>query len=166
MPLKLLVPLDGSVFGNAAMEVAGRLAAQAHAELNLLHVVPPAHSTEQQSSAFEPRGSGMPGDFHPPQVREVETVTQAAERQENEARDYLAGVAQRVPNTPIAFSVRCGADPAEEIVRGAQVYGADLIIMATHGQTGLRHLLLGSVAESVLRRSTIPVVLVCASPSL
>ena len=48
-------------------------------------------------------------------------------------------------------------DPASMIVRVATETGADLIVMGTHGRTGLRHLLMGSVAEYVVRKATCPV---------
>lgn len=59
----------------------------------------------------------------------------------------------------VSVSVRFG-DPAEEIVACARDTDIDLVAMATHGRTGLRQLIMGSVAEQVLRRLTIPVLLV------
>lgn len=50
--------------------------------------------------------------------------------------------------------------PTEEIIRTAETWDADLIVMGTHGRTGLLHLLLGSIAEHVLRHSKIPVLVV------
>lgn len=163
MTLKILVPLDGSGFGEAALTAAARLTAETQVELDLLRVVPPVRGTQRLAYSFAPQGSGVPGDFYPPQVRAVETATQAAERQESEALDYLTDIAQRMPSASATFSVRCGSEAAEEIVAAAKDFGADLIVMATHGQGGLLHVLLGSVAESVLRKSTIPVLLVRAS---
>ncbi len=54
------------------------------------------------------------------------------------------------------------SDPAAEILRISQESGADLIVMGTHGRTGLGHLLLGSIAEKVLRQAPCPVVTVRA----
>jgi len=48
-------------------------------------------------------------------------------------------------------------EPAAEIVEFAQQGGFDLIVMSTHGRTGIAHALLGSVAERVVRRSPVPV---------
>lgn len=58
--------------------------------------------------------------------------------------------------TSVQSRVRCG-HPASEIVAEAREHGADLIVMATHGRTGLARLLAGSVASSVMRRAPIPV---------
>lgn len=52
----------------------------------------------------------------------------------------------------------------DEILRLAEEEGMDLVVMATHGWTGLRHMLLGSVAERVVRRSTVPVLTVKPEP--
>jgi nucleotide-binding universal stress UspA family protein len=53
-------------------------------------------------------------------------------------------------------------DPAAEIIRAAQETGAELIVMGTHGRTGLQRLLMGSVAEQVLRKASCPVLTVKA----
>jgi nucleotide-binding universal stress UspA family protein len=58
--------------------------------------------------------------------------------------------------TPLEIKVGVGK-PAEEILRLAREEGIDLIVMGTHGRTGLRHLLLGSVAEEVTRHAPCPV---------
>ena len=51
-------------------------------------------------------------------------------------------------------------DPREDIVRMAESWGADLVVIGTHARTGLSRLLLGSVAEHVVRHSTVPVMVV------
>jgi nucleotide-binding universal stress UspA family protein len=58
-----------------------------------------------------------------------------------------------------------GAVPAREILHFAQQAGADLIVIGAHGQSGLRHLLMGSVAEQVMRRSPCPVLTVTHPPA-
>jgi nucleotide-binding universal stress UspA family protein len=65
-------------------------------------------------------------------------------------------------SVPASFSGRwevevTTGDPAEAIVRMAQAYKADLIVMGTHGRTGLPHVLLGSIAEKVVRLAPCPV---------
>ena len=73
---------------------------------------------------------------------------------------------ERLRELAEAFGPRCratrilrAADVADAVVGYAQEVGADCIAMATHGRSGLRRLLLGSVAEVVVRRSSVPVVL-------
>jgi nucleotide-binding universal stress UspA family protein len=63
------------------------------------------------------------------------------------------------PDKRVEPVVRTG-DPATEIANFATEQHADLIVMATHGWTGFKHLVLGSVAETVVRRSIVPVLTV------
>jgi universal stress protein A len=83
---------------------------------------------------------------------------QGHKRSEEEAHIALERfVAAKVdPDIRITQVIRSG-HPAEEIHRFAVEEGIDLIVMATHGRTGLRHVVLGSVAEKVVRHSPIPV---------
>ena len=60
---------------------------------------------------------------------------------------------------PVKTLVRTGS-PADEIVDAAKEMGVDLIILSTHGRTGLKHLLLGSMTENVVRRAPCPVLVV------
>ena len=57
-------------------------------------------------------------------------------------------------------AILAGGEPASQIVTAASAEGCDLIAMATHGHTGLKHLLLGSVAERVVRLAPCPVLTV------
>src|SRR5204863_7745799 len=76
-----------------------------------------------------------------------------------EAQDYLAGITLPMADVPVHTRVLVGAPP-EKIVETAIEAAADLIVMSTHGRTGLTRLLYGSVAEAVLRGSPVPVFLV------
>jgi nucleotide-binding universal stress UspA family protein len=80
----------------------------------------------------------------------------------------LAGfIATTVGATPGLRQVHRHGQPTEQILRAAEAMGADLIVMGTHGRTGLQRLLLGSVAEAIVRRSATPVLVVPgASPGL
>ena len=82
-------------------------------------------------------------------------------------RDSLEGLRARYdgPDLKFPMQVRLGrGDSAAEILRVAGEIGCGLIVMGTHGRTGLGRLLMGSVAEAVLRRATCPVLAVKASP--
>jgi nucleotide-binding universal stress UspA family protein len=74
------------------------------------------------------------------------------------ARANLAKQRALFEELDVAIEVVTGLDPAYQILEFAESNGVDLIAMSTHGRTGFRHLILGSVAEAVLRRSTVPVV--------
>lgn len=81
-----------------------------------------------------------------------------ADRSEEEARKALAEFVRRsiASELDLTMVVRRGV-PAEEIVRFANEEGIDLIVIATHGRTGLRHIVMGSVAEKIVRMSAVPV---------
>jgi nucleotide-binding universal stress UspA family protein len=134
-PKIVLVPLDGSTLAEGALAPAigfGR----AGAKLVMLRAV------ETHGTPF-----ADPGDA---QVAAIE-----------EAEKYLTGVAARVRGagaSDVETSVWYGP-PVESITDAARFRKADLIVMSTHGRSGLGRLVLGSVAESVLRATTTPILL-------
>jgi nucleotide-binding universal stress UspA family protein len=136
---KILVPLDGSALAETALARAADLAADDGATLMLVraaeaHTLPGVDPTEAQ----------------------VEVV--------QEAEDYLGAVAARLARDglkKVETSVWYGP-AASAIVEAARLRKADLIVMSTHGRSGLGRLILGSVAESVLRGTTAPILLLRA----
>jgi nucleotide-binding universal stress UspA family protein len=72
----------------------------------------------------------------------------------------LHGVRAKDPTVGVEHQLLFATDPPAEIVRVAQAIKSDLIVMGTHGRTGLGRLLMGSVAEHVVRRAPCPVVTV------
>ena len=136
---RILVPLDGSIPAENAIGTATALAAGGATVMLLraaeAHVLPGVDPTEMQ----------------------VDVV--------REAEECLARVAARLQRDGIKSvetSVWYGA-PVSAIVDATQLRGADLIVMSTHGRSGLGRLILGSVAEAVLRSTTTPILLVRAS---
>jgi nucleotide-binding universal stress UspA family protein len=87
------------------------------------------------------------------------------QRSDDEALKELEQFIQIYSRTParLTMMVRKGV-PADEIRRFADEEGIDLIIMATHGRTGLRHVLMGSVAEKTVRLASVPVLTVKPLP--
>lgn len=141
MAKKILVPMDRSAGGEAALAVAADLARIQGAVIRLLHVAPIPTAVVVQG-------------------RVVAYVDQESERLRHEAEAYLHEAAQRLPSgPPVEYGVRFGS-PAGEILAEAREVGADLIAMATHGRAGMPRVLLGSVAEAVLRHSEVAVMLV------
>ena len=134
---KILVPLDGSSLAEAALGKAVELADSAGARLLLVR------ATEARS---------IPGAD--PTEAQIKVVT--------EAEDYLAQVGDRLAAlgvTNVETSVWYGP-AAYAIVEAARLHKVDLITMTTHGRSGLGRLILGSVAESVLRGTTVPILVV------
>ncbi len=78
-------------------------------------------------------------------------------RIERDVEEALSQAAQSITEVPVETRSQIGS-PWEEIVRAAREY--DLVVMGTHGRTGLRHLFLGSVAEKVVRHAPCPVLTV------
>ncbi len=142
---RILVPLDGSRFSEAALSVGVDVLGTA-GELVLVCVVAPADEVE-----LNDRG----------QV--VEYLDQEEEGARGEALDYLRRIASQLkqsdPDLHVACEVRIG-DAANGIVVAQIDRAADLVVMATHGRTGLSRSVMGSVAGAVLRTGTTPVLLV------
>ena len=87
--------------------------------------------------------------------------TQETQRIRTELQDYLSQVAARleVGGLKVVISIRFG-QPADEILTYAQELGCDMIVMSTHGRSGVGRWVYGSVADKVLRGSKIPVLLI------
>jgi universal stress protein A len=144
LPLSRIVcPLDFSKPSQKALQTAIEFAVQFRAELILVHVIAPA-------------APGIPADptyaFAGTEDYEKALRTQAEEQ--------LTLAEQRLPEGLKSRKVIGTGDAADEIVRLADEQGADLIVIATHGLTGWRHLVFGSVAEKVMRHSQRPVLVV------
>lgn len=145
---KVLVPLDGSELAERALECAAQLARELGSSLVLLRVV---NATE----------------FAPAQAlaawSTADLLSVAAEDERRSAQEYLERVAARVRQAGVdaQCAVRMG-DPAGEIVEYGKANRIDLIVMSTHGRSGLSRWVYGSVADRVLRGGTLPVLLVRA----
>lgn len=164
MALKLLVTLDGSKFSEGILPAAIRMAETTQADVLLLHVNRPAHEVAMAEPHYDPAGDAQAAALTRsaapnPRIREVETAIQATERLKQETLGYLRPIATRFPSGAQCL-VRVGSHAAPEILACAQEIGADLIAMATHGRTGLAHVVIGSVAEAVVRSGKVPVLLI------
>ncbi len=149
----IVVALDGSALSEEAVPVAARLAGERDAALALLRVVPTSHPPIAEYPAMplveNPWDSpAMPAAQTPPDP-EAEDRAQAGR--------YLEGVAAHLQG-PTRLMVREGR-AAEEIVAAARDAGAEFIVMTTHGRRGLARMVMGSVADAVVRTSPVPVVL-------
>lgn len=130
----ILVPVDFSQCSQKALEYAVPFAKQFGARLALLHVIEPSVPTAEMM------------------VVESESAAVATEK--------LKILQQEVRNAvPCTILLRTGSPPIE-ITGAASELGMDLIILSTHGRRGLEHVLLGSVAEKVVRQASCPVLVV------
>ncbi|HET6922180.1 MAG TPA: universal stress protein [Anaeromyxobacteraceae bacterium] len=141
---KICCPIDFSETSRAALEEASVLAQRYQAELVLLHV-------------FEPPVASADLMVSPPEM--FEQTAKDLERK----LELWKGEAER-RGAPAVRALVVTGTAAAETVRFAREGGYDLVVMGTHGRRGLRHLVLGSVAERVVREAPCAVLVVRPRP--
>jgi nucleotide-binding universal stress UspA family protein len=140
---RILAPTDFSDAGARAVRYAAELADKFGAELILLHVI--------QDLALVLPDAVMPT---PLPTADLDHLTQSA-RTALQNQIAALNLGRLNPRAEVRYG-----SPAGEIVAAAKDLGADLICVSTHGRTGLAHLLLGSVAEKIVRHAPCPVLVV------
>lgn len=140
---KILLPTDGSDVAFAAAERAIALAKLAGAGLHVVFVLKPYPYT----------GIGATNSAG------VQEFLAHSQREAMEALARISALAQ-VPGVTLSTETVEGSSPAEQIVETARRCGADLIVMGSHGRTGVARVVLGSVAGKVLMLSPVPVMIV------
>jgi nucleotide-binding universal stress UspA family protein len=140
----LLVPTDFSENAAHALRLAIRMARHAQARITLLHV-----GIVPQAATFDYPAYGVP-------IPDALLDLQREMAKERQAMLERLAHEEIPDDVPWDARVRDGYPP-DEILAEARVAGYDLLVMGTHGHTGLKHVLLGSVTERVLRQSPIPV---------
>jgi len=141
---RILVPVDFSAASRAALWRAGELATALGATVELLHVVDLPRPSHVISEGHVP----LPPEYRQDVLRDTES----------HLKDWL-----ETAMIPATFHRALGeGKPFVEIVKYAREHGVDLIVMGTHGRGGMAHLLLGSVADKVIRTAPCPVMTVRA----
>jgi nucleotide-binding universal stress UspA family protein len=143
----MLIPLDGSQLAEQILEPAAALAVATNAEVTLLRVV-----QQFTPDSFAP-GSGRVSGIRPALLKQLQEV----DRQEcQRAEDYLNQLRERLRQYSLNVQTKVVShrQPATAILDEASTHGVDLIALATHGRGGLKRLLVGSVADKVLRGAT------------
>lgn len=165
----ILAPTDFSASADQALSYAFEEANLHHAKLTVLHVMHHPHQTQvhyvhgnpEIRSGFQDAMVVVPTDYDPETGGPLPTPRGPAP--EIVRRDYTEETLTRLrDHLSDAFSGTWEAhvtvgDPADAILRVARERSVDLIVMGTHGRTGLQHVLLGSVAENVVRHAPCPV---------
>jgi len=136
---KILVPVDFSHSSREALDYAVSFARQFDASLIVLHVIVPR-------CPVDPYGVNLPAYF------ETDLMYQA-----NKQLDHLVGEAVPPGVESQRVALQGQGRPAHEIIQAAKELDADLIIIPTHGYTGLKHVVFGSTAEYVVRHAACPV---------
>ena len=136
----VLVPLDGSTASEQALAFAKEMAT---GKIRLLHLV-----------NFPSGATAFP-------ARELPAGAGVWENELAASRSYLEGIGQKLieQGYQASWSDRIG-EPARGILQELEEHPMDLVVMASHGRTGLKRFLLGSVAEKVARHAPCPVLLV------
>jgi nucleotide-binding universal stress UspA family protein len=146
---RVLVPLDGSPLAESVIDQVAGLCRSDSAELRLVRIVAPAE--------VFPIGAPMPLPSPNPNLMEARTAM---------ARSYLERRASRLRDA--GWRVECEVvvawSAAAEVLRLAEEHRCDLIAIATRGHDGVQRMLLGSVADKVIRGATMPVLAVNPSP--
>ncbi len=150
---RILVPLDGSELAEKALPLAEGIARASGGTVHLLHVVSRLPVLEAS------RASG----FETAQTIEIslETARRQVQAQVERGREYLGRVAGRLEASglTVATAVREGAAD-EQIVAYAREQHIELVVMSTHGYSGLRRFFVGSVTDRVVRSGEVPVLVV------
>ena len=141
MAKRILVPLDKSDKAETVVPLVADAAHGGGATVRLLHVAP------------------KPQSWIDDEGHVIAYADQEQDRLEAEALDYLRRVEVQLAAAPVELAVRFG-DPVPEILREAEVFGADLIAVTTAGQSCLGRAFFGGVAEEVFRRADTAVMLV------
>ncbi|HME60987.1 MAG TPA: universal stress protein [Candidatus Binatia bacterium] len=139
---KILIAVDESAFAARAVDVGFDLARSLGAQVALIYVVDPS------IVAYAPE-SGIPAS---------ELVAEA----QRDARRLTAAFTQSAALQPPPLEFIHTGKPPVEIVGAAKDWPADLIVIGSHGRGGVERLLLGSVAEAVMRHASCPVLVVRA----
>jgi nucleotide-binding universal stress UspA family protein len=141
---RILVPIDGSATASRGLDEAIRVAKLTNGQIRLLHVIEPPVAFSPEVNAF------AIADL-------IESIQQAGQ-------DILRDARARVTAAGIAVDTHLGDEVgttvADQVCRQVEQWKADLIVLGTHGRRGLKRLVIGSDAEEVLRRASVPVLMV------
>jgi nucleotide-binding universal stress UspA family protein len=163
--MKILAPFDGSSMSESAWHQIAKIAHASEDSVELLSIIEPSPGVVRVRGPLRPTvaplAGGEPVVLEPPTAQVVETKSQAVEREEAARLDYLEDLGRRLPpGLDYSCDVITHDDPACAIIAEAMSRKPDVIVMTTHGRTGLVHILFGDVAEEVVRSGVAPVLLV------
>jgi nucleotide-binding universal stress UspA family protein len=142
--MKILLPIDGSKFSDAAVQTLLARPQPADADVRLLFVVErPTLLAAREMSGYD------------------SALDQAWEAERRKAREIVESAAERLRSKGLkASGTVVDGDPKSKILEAAGDWPADLIVLGSHGRKGLQHFLMGSVSEAVARHATCSVEIV------
>lgn len=157
----ILIPLDGSALSGRALPAGEELAAGLKIPITLFEMVPLVYPSANISNLY---GS----DYVTINDRDEQVIeynlAKANEAEESRVQADLMEIEKELKEKGLTVDhkITSGIDAAKEIIDISKGAGADLLVMSTHGRSGLDRWLLGSVTEKVLRYGTIPLLIVNA----
>ncbi len=137
---KILIAIDSSAYSMNAAKKGFELAHQLKAAIGLIYVIDRNKESMNVELGITPEESQT-------------VLLRQAEENISQLIKMYDGIDEILRFTPEGF-------PKKEVINTAKEWGADLIVMGTHGRTGLTHLLVGSVAEYVIKHAGIPVMVI------
>jgi nucleotide-binding universal stress UspA family protein len=146
---RILVSIDGSPTSDRGLDEAARLAKVCGSSLQLIHIVDPIPFT----TGYEAMGRNT--------GREIASIEADAQKLLDDGKKRA--LASGAPDVDTVLVQRTTARISERIVEQAKAWGAELIVIGTHGRRGVGRMLLGSDAEQTVRIAPVPVLLVRAA---
>lgn len=146
---RILAPVDGSPTSSRGLEEAIKLAADQQAKLRIIHVV------DEFMATMDFSGMASLSEL-------LDILRESGERILADAR---APATKHGIDVETVMRESVDGRVADVIVKEAQAWPADVVVMGTHGRRGISHLFLGSDAEAVVRTSPVPVLLVRSAPT-
>jgi nucleotide-binding universal stress UspA family protein len=139
---KILIAVDNSTCTEKAAKVGYEIALKFDAEIALLNIIEPIPATVNADFTLAP------------------VFLEMYDNSEENSHVLLKEIENKYANS-VATTYLSTIDTATHgIIQQAELWGAELIVIGTHGRTGINHFLMGSVAESVARKATCPVLIV------
>lgn len=165
--MKIMATFDGSPFAEAVLPLLGRLAALPGAEFILFRAVDDAHGVRAAEMGRPDQAYGFSGQGTQPHTYEqaepslVANKEQAIDARIDEISGYLSALGKKLPQGA-SFTVHpeIDKDSASAIIRIAERVHPDVIVMATHGHSGIVHALVGSVTEKIIQSGVAPVLVI------
>ncbi|MFM2225385.1 MAG: hypothetical protein RJA07_1587 [Bacteroidota bacterium] len=143
---KIICPIDFSKNAEAALQMALPIADANKAEVHLLHIIPQMYYYDWS----------MTGMYN---LISDEMIEQAKQETNAKMNVLVHELKNKFPSIQFNFTILTLANPADGILETTKEINADLIVMGSHGRKGWDRLLMGSVAESVMRHSDCPVLI-------
>lgn len=153
---RILCPVDLSSFSLTAVKLAVKVAESSGARLYLLHVIDNPFDELYLTSITQADPAAI-DLYRTEPLRRAKILRATEEHSEVLLKQFCHDSIEHLPK--VRYLVSSG-DPFEQIVEAAETHRIDLIVLATHGRTGIKRLIIGNVAEKVVRHAPCPVLTV------